>query len=179
MLPGAGPVTFVGGHHWVPMDDENVMVWNWVYSYGDFKPSEDDRNQVGAGNSLRDVDPENGFKSKVHRGNNWMIDREVQKNETFSGIPGVNAQDRATQESMGRIVDRTKEHLGPADTAIIATRRLLQEALRALMEGGTPRGVGDSYHNVRAMEKVLPEGAWRPALVPEMDPREAQLAGSR
>ena len=23
------------GHFWVPMDDENCMVWNWMYSFGD------------------------------------------------------------------------------------------------------------------------------------------------
>ena len=39
----------------------------------------------------------------------------------------INAQDRAVQESMGVIVDRSREHLGPADRAIIAARRLLSE----------------------------------------------------
>ncbi len=173
------PITSIGGHHWVPMDDENVMVWNWVYSYGDWVPSENDRQQRAAGNSVDDVDPNNGFKSKATRENNWLIDRNVQKYETYTGIPGVNTQDRATQESMGRIVDRTKEHLGPADTAIIATRRLLMEAVKVQREGGTPRGLGASYYDIRAMEKVLPSGPWRPALVPEMDPREKPVAATR
>ena len=26
----------VSGHHWVPIDDNNCMVWNWHYSYGDY-----------------------------------------------------------------------------------------------------------------------------------------------
>ena len=58
-----------------------------------------------------------------------MIDRQMQKTETFTGIDGINQQDRAVQESMGRIVDRTRENLGPADRAVVATRKLLLEAI--------------------------------------------------
>ena len=45
---------------------------------------------------------------------------------------GINVQDRAVQETMGPIVDRSKEHLGPADAAIIAARKLLQQAVRTV-----------------------------------------------
>ena len=41
------------------------------------------------------------------------------------------------QESMGPIVDRSKEHLGPADRAIIVARRLLLQAVKTVQEGGT------------------------------------------
>ena len=41
----------------------------------------------------------------------WMIDRQVQKYETFTGIEGINTQDQAVQESMGAIVDRSTENL--------------------------------------------------------------------
>ena len=37
----------------------------------------------------------------------------MQKTETFSGIDGINVQDRAIQESMGPLCDRSQEHLGP------------------------------------------------------------------
>ena len=53
-----------------------------------------------------------------------MIDRDICKTETFTGITGVNAQDRAVQESMERIVGRRREFLGPADMAIVTTRKL-------------------------------------------------------
>ena len=54
-----------------------------------------------------------------------MIDREVQKTETFSGIPNQfgRAQDAAMTDSMGTIVDRREEHLGTTDAAIIRMRR--------------------------------------------------------
>ena len=177
---GTGQRTQASGHHWVPMDDENVMVWNWTYSYGEAPPSPAERAQSAGGNGPDSVDWNNGFKSHATRENNWLIDREVQKNETYTGIPGVNTQDRATQESMGRIVDRTREHLGPADKAIIATRRLLMEAVRELQEGGTPKGLGETYHHIRAFEEVLKPGTvWRDAIIPPMYPQGQQLAGVR
>ena len=47
-----------------------------------------------------------------NRENNYLLDREVQKTETFTGIDGINTQDRAMQESMGRIVDRSRSTSG-------------------------------------------------------------------
>ena len=61
-----------------------------------------------------------------------MIDRSVQKTKTFTGIDGINTQDFALQEGMGPIVDRSKEHLGTTDRAIIVLRQLLLEAIDAL-----------------------------------------------
>jgi hypothetical protein len=78
------------------------------------------------------------FRSQRKRENNYLLDRQVQKTENFTGIEGVNTQDRAVQESMGRIVDRSKEHLGPADKAIIQARRLLQEAVKTVQAGWHP-----------------------------------------
>ena len=73
---------------------------------------------------------------------------------------------------MGRIVDRSKEHLGPADRAIIQARRLLREAVRAVAAGENPLGTGSSYYTLRAGEAVLPRDAdWRQAL-----PATAELA---
>jgi len=89
----------------------------------------------------------------------------------FSGINGVNKQDRAVQETMRRIVDRSKEQLGPADRAIITTRQLLLDALRTVREGGDPPATGDSYYSIRAWEKVMPRvPQWRDNLLPEMYP---------
>ncbi len=72
------------------------------------------------------------------RANDWLIDREMQRNQNFTGIPGTNTQDLAVQESMGRIVDRSREQLGATDRAIITARRLLLEAT-AGGPGAAPR----------------------------------------
>ena len=161
----------VSGHHWVPIDDDTCMVWNWHYSYGDYELSEQERSMDSSGNGPRHVDIHNGFRAVGNRRNGWLIDRDVQKTQTYSGIDGVNAQDRAVQESMGPVVDRSREHLGPADRAIIAARKLLIEAVRTVQEGAPPRGAGDSYYNVRATEKIFArELAWRDVMLPEMYP---------
>ena len=98
-----------------------------------------------------------------------MLDRTVQRNESYTGIDGINVQDRAIQESMGPIVDRSKEHLGPADKAIIQARKLLRQAVKAVEAGSAPDGTGTSYYGLCAHEAVLPAGAdWRRQVTPEM-----------
>jgi hypothetical protein len=72
---------------------------------------------------------------------------------------------------MGFIVDRSREHLGPADKAIIAARRLLLDAVKDVTEGRNPRGANDAYQDIRAIEKVFPRDLpWREVMLPEMYP---------
>jgi len=153
------------GHFWVPMDDENCMVWNWEHSIDIDKPlTDEERSLERQGNGPKHVDQKT-FRSYRNKRNDWGIDRHMQKYETYSGIEGINNQDRATQESMGPIVDRTKEHLGPADQAIIVGRKVLLETIKTVQNGGTPPGTGTSYYNLLGMEGVLPNDNWRePAL---------------
>jgi phthalate 4,5-dioxygenase len=146
----------IGGHFWVPMDDENCMVWNWIYSFGAeplSKPEEDFRI---AGNGRSDMDPSNNFRKLRNRDIRWGIDRAAQRTETFTGITGVNTQDHAVQESMGPIVDRSKEHLGPGDRAVIVARQLLLRAIQSVEDGADPRGADASYYGLRAIERVIP-----------------------
>jgi hypothetical protein len=158
----------VAGHIWVPMDDGSTMVYNWHYSTTEVPLDDDDRRERRAGNGPDDVDQAT-FRSIRNRQNNYLLDRRVQKTETFTGIDGINAQDRAIQESMGRVVDRSKEHLGPADKAILQARRLLLGAIKTVQAGGAPRGISPSYYSLRATEGVLPRDAdWREILTPEM-----------
>jgi hypothetical protein len=161
-------LALVAGHIWVPMDDGHTMVYNWQVSATDEPQTEEDRLEVRTGNGPTHVD-QMTFRSKAHRGNNYLLDRQVQKTESFTGIEGINTQDRAIQESMGPVCDRTKEHLGPADKAIIQARRLLLGAVKTVQEGGAPRGVAPSYYTLRANEGVIPRDAdWREVLAPEM-----------
>ncbi len=72
---------------------------------------------------------------------------------------------------MGAIVDRSKEHLGPADRAVIIARQLLLQAVRTVQDGGAPPGVDESYYTVQAMHDLVPqEVEWREALLPMMYP---------
>jgi phenylpropionate dioxygenase-like ring-hydroxylating dioxygenase large terminal subunit len=157
-------VPLIAGHIWVPMDDENTMVYNWAMTARDEPLPEDERLARRLGNGPEDVD-QTTFRSRQSRRNNYLLDRQVQRTETFTGIDGINVQDRAVQESMGPIVDRSKEHLGPADKAVIQARRLLLDAVRTVRDGGTPRGIAPTYYALTAAEGVLPRTAdWRTLL---------------
>ncbi|HEX7711092.1 MAG TPA: Rieske 2Fe-2S domain-containing protein [Sphingomonadaceae bacterium] len=63
-------------------------------------------------------------------------DRELMKHGEMSGIVGVALEDHAVSETMGKIADRTKEHLGRSDMAVVAFRRMMLKALRRFQETG-------------------------------------------
>jgi phthalate 4,5-dioxygenase len=160
--------TMDAGHIWVPVDDHNTMVYNWNYTTQDVPLTEDDKLEKGLGNGPMHVDQKT-FMSFFNRSNNYGLDREVQKTESYTGIDGINQQDRALQESMGRICDRSKEYLGPGDKAIIQARKLLIKAVRDVQAGQAPAGTGTSYYPLLAHEEVLPKDAdWRAEMTPEM-----------
>jgi phenylpropionate dioxygenase-like ring-hydroxylating dioxygenase large terminal subunit len=157
----------IAGHHWVPIDDENTMVWNWAYSL-DEPLGQDEKDEFGFGNGSDAVD-QRTFRSFNSKRNDWGIDRQKQRTDTFTGITGINAQDRAVQEAMAPIVDRSQEHLGQTDRAIITTRKMLLQAMRTVQDGGAPPAADDSYYHLRAIEQVLPDGvSWRDALMAKM-----------
>jgi phenylpropionate dioxygenase-like ring-hydroxylating dioxygenase large terminal subunit len=162
----------VAGHIWVPMDDDTTMVYNWEYC--ESAPlTEEERLETRLGNGPVDVD-QTTFRSKRNRANDYLIDRRVQKSETFTGIDGINTQDRAIQESMGPVVDRSREHLGPADRAIIQARRLLLDAVKTVADGGVPRGIAPTYYPLRPLETVMPRDAdWRKLMTPAAQLQEA------
>ncbi len=169
-LQGQDPRSLIAGHVWVPMDDENCMVYNWMYNYAGQPLTDADKQEEyqlgrGPGEMLPD------FRTKRNKSNDWMIDRQVQKYETFTGIEGINTQDQAIQESMGPIVDRSGENLANSDMAIVIARRMLLAAAGTVADGGDPPGTGDSYYNVRAIDAILPGDAdWRESLDDQMYP---------
>jgi len=159
------------------------MVYNWSYSRTDEPLNEEDRLERGLGNGPLHVDQAT-FRSKANRQNDYLIDRAVQRTESFTGIDGINVQDRAIQETMGRLVDRTKEHLGPADKAIIQMRRLLLQAVKTVQEGGLPAGLRPSYYPLRSSLEVLPRDAggsrsWRPISPPKRSCKRSDVTGRR
>ena len=167
-LQGQDPRSLIAGHVWVPMDDENCMVYNWMYNYAGQPLTDADKEEEfqlgrGPGEMLPD------FRTKRNKSNDWMIDRQVQKYETFTGIEGINTQDQAIQESMGPIVDRSGENLANSDMAIVIARRMLLDAASTVADGGDPPGTGDSYYNVRAIDAILPSDVdWRESLDDQM-----------
>jgi phenylpropionate dioxygenase-like ring-hydroxylating dioxygenase large terminal subunit len=159
----------VQGHMWMPIDDEQAWIYNWMYvrDGSALTPEEIHAEETETGRSADDLLP--GYRPKRNRDNDYLIDREAQRTTSWTGIQGVNTQDIAIQESMGPIYDRTQEHLGSSDLAVITTRRLLLQAARDAAAGREPLGVRGSGHTVRPAEMILPESVpWPEAMKEEL-----------
>jgi len=148
----------VHGHIWVPIDDENC----WVYSF-DYHPAraltQTERQAMIDGHGVHSENIPGTYRPLANKDNDYLMDREAQRRgEHFSGIKGIAMQDASLQESMGPIVDRTKERLVATDSGIIKARQKLRKAAIALAEQGeTPPGVDPGHHRVRSVSIVLPK----------------------
>jgi phthalate 4,5-dioxygenase len=149
----------IHGHCWVPRDDQTC--WVWTMSWNPEVPLSQEEWEAIRNESFVHVrvDPV-AFRPLRNKDNDYLIDREQQRTTSMTGIHGFAGQDQAIQESMGPVVDRTRERLGTSDTAIIAMRRILLEEIRALQEGHEPYAAhnGDIYW-VRSASMLLKRDA--------------------
>jgi hypothetical protein len=129
----------------VPMDDEHTM----RYQLGVRDAKRPDQ-KVGMGSLMSPTLPNTTdwfgrWRSPRNASNDYLLDRGMQRRgESFTGIDAIDIEDIAMTELMGPIFDRTGEHLGSTDMAVIRLRRRLLTAARALAaEGRTPPGVDD------------------------------------
>jgi phthalate 4,5-dioxygenase oxygenase subunit len=155
----------IDGHIWIPIDDEHTWVYSFGYSHDPARPLEHDKvrareTRLGRGDFL-----DQNYRSRLNKSNDYQIDRQVQKEKTMTGIQGINTQDLALQEGMGPIVDRSKEHLGTTDRAIITLRQVLTDTLDSLERGGTLRALDPAtYRNIRSFDRLIDGDAeWRSA----------------
>jgi phthalate 4,5-dioxygenase oxygenase subunit len=154
----------IDGHIWVPIDDETCWVYSYLYAADPAAPIPMDEIvevETIAGRGPVHVNPDYSLKANIF--NDYFIDRGRQKTKNFTGIEGVNVQDWALQEGMGPICDRTQEHLGTSDRAVIAMRQLLLEACVEVARGNAPRGSRpESYRKVRPSDHLIPLGTdWK------------------
>jgi phthalate 4,5-dioxygenase oxygenase subunit len=147
----------VAGHIWVPADDEHTWIWSWTYTAnGEPLPAEVvEAEKRSAGRQPDDVLP-GSLRFRRNRDNDYLIDRQRQRTTNYTGIDVISAQDQAAQESIGIIADRSIEHLGSSDAAIIAARRLLLQACEDVEHDRDPLGSRLAVISARAAEMVLP-----------------------
>lgn len=165
----------IDGHIWVPIDDEQTFVYNWSYGYDaecPLSPEYAEELEAFYGRGHDDYIP-GTYRLKANAANDYFIDRAAQKTVSTTGIKGVNTQDVAVQEGMGAITDRTREHLGSSDRAIVVMRRLLLDATRAVETGQAPPGLDPSTHRaIRPHDGLLPIGAdWHEAYAEALRPK--------
>ncbi len=80
------------------------------------------------------------------RHNAWGFNPAEQQTSTFLGMgeDDINVHDQWAVESMGAVQDRTREHLGTSDKAIMAHRRALHKAIEAVAAGSPAPHCADS-----------------------------------
>ncbi|MBV7407385.1 aromatic ring-hydroxylating dioxygenase subunit alpha [Maritimibacter sp. DP1N21-5] len=127
-IPMSREMTITQWH--VPVDDVTTY-WFTVFTSFD-KPVNKDlmREQRLKEHRLPDYAP------LKNRANDYQYDPEEQARLTYTGMGlDINVHDQWAVEGMGAIQDRTQEHLGRSDVAIIRYRRLLRRAMDALETG--------------------------------------------
>jgi phthalate 4,5-dioxygenase oxygenase subunit len=148
----------------VPIDDYNT----WRYNY--ITQTDPNPNDYGSGNlfamtpfSTPFMTGQTGIIPRLNvMENDYLIDREDQKSSTYSGINDFVSQDYMVTETMGPIYDRTQEHLGTTDKAVIRLRQLLLKAARGLADGAQPPALTGDFRSIRSAEKTLEPGEdWR------------------
>ena len=151
---------------WIPLDDETTMLFS--ANFHPLRPlTEKEVSRLRGGSGAGFVGDNNflpptsrhggAWHPKAREANDYFFERELQKTKFFSGIPEFWAQDASVQEGMGSIYDRTKEHLGTSDTAIIRVRRRLIDAARASMAEGIPApgAMDPTIYQVRGAAAIL------------------------
>lgn len=143
----------IGGRAWVPIDDENTYCWDFSYVLeGELPPAFFEFVDKGVSfppeYTYKPVTLNNGSVIDTwyplrNKANDYLVDREAQRGVRTTGIHGVNDQDRAMQEGMGRITDRSTERLVSADLAIVTARRRILEIL------GSPESIQQFRDMVR------------------------------
>lgn len=140
-IPG-GLTEFLGnGRGWVPIDDSHTMAYAYYCADKPMTPAQTAQFDSGASFPPRTVRAAvelpsgtviDTYDTVANKKNDYLIDREMQRNVNFTGIHGVNEQDRALIESMPRqnpdrpgVADVSTELLVRSDYPILVARRIL------------------------------------------------------
>jgi nitrite reductase/ring-hydroxylating ferredoxin subunit len=145
-------------HIYVPADDEHA----WRYDLGflrDRKPTAEDLNRK------TQIGPDYGRIRNLK--NNYLQDRRLQASTDYTGIENFLNEDGCATESMGPIYDRSREHLGVSDKAVIAVRKYLINAVREFQGGKEPPHLvhdpaRNHFTHVDTFAETIPAGIhWR------------------
>ncbi len=143
----------------VPIDDEHN------YWYAIFSSYEEtlDKNAMRADRRKLFTIP--GYRPHRNKSNDYGFDADEQRDFTYTGLGmDINTHDQWAVESLGAIQDRTREHLGSTDKAIIAYRRLLIGAIGQVAAGETPpmrAGAGAQLRGPVAIDAIGAPDTWR------------------
>jgi phenylpropionate dioxygenase-like ring-hydroxylating dioxygenase large terminal subunit len=188
LVPGGRTKLRWTWHAWVPIDDEHHWLY-YVHYDPEIDPGPDERKRLEQvfGHDL--IDPSDDYRSRANVGNMHFLDRDRQRRENFSGIRGIAAQDVAVTQSMGAIVDRSRENVASGDVLVIQLRRYLLKLVRRFMAGeGLPGLRGEfSYPDIDSRMVIAATGTSFAEILAHRDwawgerggdPRSVRPAGS-
>jgi len=131
-VPAGRPTNELDGyeiHTYVPADDTHT----WRYDIGFRRSRAVLEEEV---HRRKQIGPD--YRRIRNASNNYLQDRHMQRTVNFTGIEDFLNHDACATESMGAIFDRSKEHLGVSDKAVIAVRKCLLNIVKALQVGAEP-----------------------------------------
>ena len=149
------------GVNWhVPIDDTH----HWKYNITFRRTQPVDRRTRAAGRG----DLGESYHPVRNRANRYLQDRDEMREITFAGLArDFQAHDGCATEGAGPIQDRTQEHAGYTDKGILAARRALLRAVRAVQAGSeAPHVIRDlsanAFPGLAARKDVISSAAgWR------------------
>ncbi len=161
VIPMSNEMTITQWH--VPVDDETCYWYAIFTSFGtpvDKKVMREQRLELY---ELPD------YRPRLNKTNNYGFDPYEQATRTYTGMGmDINVHDQWAVESPGPIQDRTKEHLGKSDVAIIAYRRMLRQAIAAADNGGDlplvlSNGAAEAIRGPVAIDAIAGHDDWEDA----------------
>ena len=140
----------------VPIDDTHH--WNYMLEFDRARPMNE---RIMDTREMAD-----GYRIVQDRENRYLQDRASMK-QSFSGMGrSFSAQDACVTEGAGPIQDRTQEHLGYSDRAILAARDLLMRAMQGAQTGADPAHVlrdpaANRFPHLVVINDIVPNSDWR------------------
>jgi nitrite reductase/ring-hydroxylating ferredoxin subunit len=144
-------------HIYVPIDDTHC--WRYDLGFLDRPVTEQDvhrRKQIGP-----------DYRRLRTQANHYLQDRALQQTFNMTGIDDFLNHDACATETMGPIYDRSREHLGQSDKALIAVRRYLIDVLERFQQGEEPPHYltdpdQNDMRHVDTLAELIPAGtSWR------------------
>jgi len=132
----------------IPIDDESM--WGFTVSWTAERPMSAEELEHDKSGMRLHVLTNPDFTPVANMDNDYLRDFEVMATENFTGIMGIRSQDLPVQEDQdGPRCERDSEHLGTTDRAIVAARRIMLRAAKALAKGTEPT----QPHNAQAFRQ--------------------------
>jgi phthalate 4,5-dioxygenase len=159
VIPLSAEVTITQWH--VPIDDERSYWYALFTSFTTPINKQQMRDQRLALYTLPNYQP------RVGKHNRYGFNASEQAKQTYTGMGAdINVHDQWAVESPGAIQDRTREHLGTTDKAIIAFRRQLFKAMESVENNVTPPMVlsqeaADQMHGPITVDTIAAKQSWQ------------------